>query len=229
MICQACPNPTAGPYAKYCLACGAQKRKKPARWIPTPEIDELIQKAWREGHGKGAAQFVAHRTGWPDWAVKGRALAIGAFRREKKEPNWSPEEIAVLEKFIWMGEKRLQLKLRSICGTRRTCTGIHLKKKRLKLRVGDSSGYSVNQLAQLIGSDPRGISRRWIGLGWLKAQRRGSERTEQQGGDTWYVEHKAVYQFVIQHPEEIDLGRVDKMWFLNLMTSGKVAFWERAA
>jgi hypothetical protein len=225
-----CGREAVGKYARYCDQCRSVVRRKRKIWIPTPEIDALIRQAWAEGHGQGCSQFVTHRIGWPKHAVCLRALAIGAYRAEPREPRWTAEEIAVVEQYAWMGEKRIQMKLQAICGTRRTPMAIHLKRQRLGLRSGDTGGYSAYRLAGLMGIDPKKVSHQWIKFGWLKAERRGQDRTAAQGGDAWYIRHESVYRFVLEHPEEIDLGRVDRLWFLDLVTRGKIGVAvERAA
>ena len=56
----------------------------------------------------------------------------------------------------------------------------------------------------------------------LRATRRGTERTERQGGDTYWIAHKAVHAFVLTYPDEIDLRKVEKWWFLDLLTAGRI-------
>jgi len=63
---------------------------------------------------------------------------------------------------------------------------------------------------------------RWIQQQALNAERRGTARTEAQGGDTWWISDRNVRRFVLRFPQEIDLARVEKMWFLNLLTDGKL-------
>jgi hypothetical protein len=56
----------------------------------------------------------------------------------------------------------------------------------------------------------------------LHATRRGTDRTEAQGGDSYWITHKAVRDFVLRCPDEIDLAKVEKMWFLDLVTAGRL-------
>ena len=51
---------------------------------------------------------------------------------------------------------------------------------------------------------------------------KGTKRKGRQGGDTKLFHVGTVREFVINHPEEIDLRKVDKMWFLWLITGGRV-------
>jgi hypothetical protein len=50
----------------------------------------------------------------------------------------------------------------------------------------------------------------------------GHTRTRSQGGDIYWITHNAVREFVLKHPDEIDLRKVEKWWFLDLMTAGRI-------
>lgn len=61
----------------------------------------------------------------------------------------------------------------------------------------------------------------WITKGWLKAQRRGTDRTEAQGGDQWWIHRRDVRTFIIQNAAAVDLRKiVDKEWFVDLLANG---------
>jgi hypothetical protein len=47
-------------------------------------------------------------------------------------------------------------------------------------------------------------------------------RTEQQNGDIYLIHEKDVRRFILEHPTDIDLRRVDQIWFLDLITNGLV-------
>jgi hypothetical protein len=220
--CDEAPN---GKYAKYCDEHRSIYRRKKARWIPTPAIDAMIVESWKSiAHGKAAALYVRERTGWPIWKVKQRAVALGVSRQRVKEKPWAEEELGILEQFAWMCPDRIRLKLKA-AGYSRTATAIVLKRKRLNL-LSNLDGYSASKLGALMGEDIHKVTR-WIKFGWLHAVRRGQDRTELQGGDAWYIAHTSVYKFVLAHPEEVDLCNVEKLWFLDLATNGKIGVQER--
>ena len=58
--------------------------------------------------------------------------------------------------------------------------------------------------------------------GDLKAKFRGTARTEQQNGDIYLIHEKDVRRFILEHPTEIDLRKVDQLWFLDVLTNGFV-------
>jgi hypothetical protein len=63
----------------------------------------------------------------------------------------------------------------------------------------------------------------WINRKMLVATRRGTARSESQGGDTYWITHRAVREFVLRYPDEIDLRKVEKWWFLDLVTAGRIS------
>ena len=118
-----------------------------------------------------------------------------------------------------MSDERIRLKLKA-AGYARTVTGIHLKLKRMRFKE-DVSFYSANGLARALGIDNHTVAR-WIRAGHLKAKHRGTERTEQQGGDIYLIHEKDIRRFILEHPTDIDLRKVDQLWFLDVITNGLV-------
>lgn len=70
-------------------------------------------------------------------------------------------------------------------------------------------------MASAFGVDSHQVTR-WIGTGLLRAQRRGTARMPQQGGDTWLILEKDVVRFIRENAAAYDLRRVDQVWFLEL-------------
>jgi len=217
-----CGSPAAGKAGHYCARCVAGKRHKHRKYIMTPEIERMVREVWRSPdlHGKAAGLYVQERTGWPRWAVNRLALELGVARREPKEPDWSEKEVAILEQYVWMSPDRIAMRLKAVCGTHRSRGAIILKRKRLKF-APNGDGYSSTALAGLLGIDAHKVTD-WIKIGALRAQKRGTLRTLQQGGDINYIPHMAVHRFLLRYPGEYDLCKVDKMWFLDTITGGKV-------
>jgi hypothetical protein len=128
-------------------------------------------------------------------------------------------ELKILARYAWMSDERIRLKLKAV-GYGRTVTGIHLKLKRMRFKR-DGSFYSANGLAQALGIDSHAVTR-WIRSGHLKAKLRGTERIEQQNGDIYLIHERDVRRFILAHPTDIDLRKVDQLWFLDLITNGLV-------
>jgi predicted site-specific integrase-resolvase len=76
----------------------------------------------------------------------------------------------------------------------------------------NQDGYNATQVAEGLGVDLH-IVTQWIGRGFLKAEKRGSNRVN----DIWYLEDKAVKTFIINHIGIIDIRRVEKIWFVDVL------------
>jgi hypothetical protein len=194
-----------------------QSRRK---YFFTDQIDQLIREIYlkhRDAKTGFGIRPLAKKVGMPHWALKKRARELGLARM--KELPWSEPELAILARYAWMSDERIRLKLKAV-GYARTVTGIHLKLKRMKFKH-DGSFYSAYSLAQALGIDPHAVTR-WIKSGHLKATLRGTGRTPQQNGDSYLIQEKDVRRFVLQHPTDIDLRKVDQLWFLDIITNGLV-------
>src|SRR5208337_596447 len=190
------------------------------KYIFTDQIDQLIREIYlnhRDAKTLPGIRLLAKRVGMPHWALKKGARELGLART--KELPWSEPELAILSRHAWMSDERIRLKLKA-AGYSRTVTGIHLKLKRMRFKH-DGSFYSANGLAQALGIDSHAVTR-WIKGGHLKAKVRGTARTEQQNGDIYLIHEKDVRRFILEHPTDIDLRKVDQLWFLDLITSGLV-------
>jgi hypothetical protein len=171
----------------------------------------------RDARKRPGIRVLAKKLGIPHWVLKKRARELGLART--KELSWSELELAILSRYAWMSDERIRLKLQA-AGFTRTVTAIHLKLKRMKFKH-DGSFYSAYSLAQALGIDPHAVTR-WIKSGHLKAKLRGTARTSQQNGDSYLIQEKNVRRFILEHPTDIDLRKVDQLWFLDLITNGLV-------
>lgn len=196
------------------------KSRSRRKYVFTHQIDELIRAIYLDCPGtktRPGIRVLAKRVGIPHWALKKRARELGLART--KEKPWSEPELEILARYAWMSDERVRLKLKA-AGYSRTVTGIHLKLRRMKFKH-DPGFYSANGLAQALGIDSHAVSR-WIRSGHLKAKLRGTARGEKQNGDIYLIFEKDVRRFILEHPTEIDLRKVDQLWFLDLVTNGLV-------
>jgi hypothetical protein len=154
---------------------------------------------------------------YPRWYIRRLATQMGLAR--VKEPNWSEIEINWLHKnFPRKGWSALQSGLRRINGGQsRSRTAIQLKAKRESLNKR-SDGFTLSMLMVLLGVDHHKIHR-WLSLGLIEATRKGTDRKEVQGGDMWHFTEKDIRKFIINYPEEIDLRRVEKYTFIDLLAA----------
>lgn len=198
------------------VASEARRRRK---YVFTARLDERIRETYLHPNAKTRPSIrqLAEQVGIPHWALKKRARELGLART--KERPWSEPELAILARYAWMSDERIRLKLKA-AGYPRSATGIRLKLRRMRFKF-DPSFYSAKGLADALGIDAHVVTR-WIKAGHLRAQLRGTRRTEQQGGDTYLIREKDVRRFILEHPTEIDLRKVDQLWFLDLITNGFV-------
>ena len=186
----------------------------------TGAVDEEIRRAYHffvEYNNRRAIGACARKLQMPRWAINRRAAALGLARI--KEPEWNAAEVAVLERWGHLTDAVIQRKLKAN-GFHRSFNAIHLKMKRLRIKQ-NLDGYSANALAMAFGVDSHKITY-WINRQMLKSTRRGTARIRSQGGDTYWITHNAVRDFVLKHPDEIDLRKVEKWWFLDLVTAGRI-------
>ena len=196
------------------------KARSRRKYVFTDQIDQLVREIYLNHPGaktRPGIRLLAKKVGMPHWALKKRARELGLART--KELPWSEAELEVIARYAWMSDERIRLKLKA-AGFARTATGIHLKLKRMRFKHGPGF-YSANGLAQALGIDSHAVAR-WIKRGHLKAQPRGTARGERQNGDIYLIREKDVRQFILRHPTDIDLRKVDQLWFLDLITNGLV-------
>lgn len=55
--------------------------------------------------------------------------------------------------------------------------------------------------------------------GDIKATKRKTERLAQQGGDPWSIEAVDLRSYILRHLERIDLRKVDKFAFVQIIAS----------
>jgi hypothetical protein len=173
------------------------------KYVFTAQLDEHIRRIYLVHSGaktRPGIRQLAEQVGIPHWALKKRARELGLART--KELPWSEPELAILARYAWMSDERIRLKLKS-SGYMRSATAIHLKLRRMRFK-SDPGFYSGKGLADALGIDSHVVTR-WIKAGHLRAQFRGTKRTEQQGGDIYLIREKDVRRFILQHPTEIDL------------------------
>lgn len=74
---------------------------------------------------------------------------------------------------------------------------------------GTPFGWSARDLGSITTRSTTGSSK-----GWLKSLGRGVDRPQ---GDYRFFTDEALRRFVRKHPDQIDLRRVEKLWFIDLL------------
>jgi hypothetical protein len=189
------------------------------KYIPSITIDTIIRNAYfkqRQGD-RNALKIAGRQIGWSRSAVSKRGAELGVTRI--KESPWTTAEEEILERFGYLAPTGIQRRL-AAAGFRRSVAAIQVKSNRFRIKR-NLDGYSACALADAFGVDVHKVLV-WIRRGLLRAERRGTDRTAAQGGDTWWIPNRDVRRFILRSPEEVDLARVEKIWLLDLLTGGKL-------
>lgn len=201
---------------------------KDYKWKFTDEIDNKL----REIYSRPAARFAgnnfrekgkgvkayATELGWPHHVLVHRASQLGIARI--KEKPWTTEERSLLSELAHFSPTRIWKTFKER-GFKRTEASIACMRKKSQA-FKTAPWYSATSLALLIGVEAHMVTNNWIPKG-LKFIWKGSKRRAQwQGGDVRLFHQKEIRRFFIEHPEEIDLLKVDKYWFLEMITGGAI-------
>jgi hypothetical protein len=177
----------------------------------TPENDKLITGIYNTTSKRdGRITKLAKYLGIPRRTVYQRARRLGVYQPRIDHVPWSDEEVGLLERNAWKTPETIQKCLKKE-GFQRSIPAIILKKKRARI-MPNQEGYNATQVAEGLGVDLH-IVTQWIGRGFLKAEKRGSNRVN----DIWYLKDKAVKTFIINHIGIIDIRRVEKIWFVDVL------------
>jgi len=164
----------------------------------------------------GPVRDLAAKFNMPGWRVSKRGNELGILPMRKKEPDWCEKELEILERNAHLTPRIVKKHLRR-AGFPRTEQGISIQRKRLHISRNSMDGYTGRSLAECFGVELHTVTR-WIAKGWLKARRRGTARTPQQGGDEWYITDTEVKKFIMGYVEVIDFRKIDKIWCVSLLT-----------
>jgi len=202
---------------------------KAGKYKFTDEIDARICEMYSHPNAKLNKNFqggipgvkaYAAEIGWPHWVICKRAVELGVSRI--KEKPWNQEELNTLDELAHYCPHVIAQKFKEH-GFRRTAASVGVMRNKRWAHKG-APWYSGHALATLMGVDAHQVDRVWVPLGLtftLKGTERG-KRNKKQGGDTRLFYRDEIRRFLIEHPEEIDLLKVDKMWFLEIVTQGDI-------
>ncbi len=159
---------------------------------------------------------LARKFNMPRWALYQRALKIGAVQSSQQKIKWIAEEIEILEKNAHYVPLTIKKRLEK-AGFQRSISSIVLKRKRLRL-LSNLQGMSACLCAEFLGVDIHWVLQH-IRSGLLKAEK---IRQDSQGKVNYYIKEKNLRKFILNNPDLIDLRRVEKYYFIELVANGKV-------
>jgi len=149
-------------------------------------------------------------TGLPRWYIKRRAARLGLTMHMDRKP-WTPVEVDLLERLVGTVSTATIAK-------RLGCSEVSVvnKLKRLRISRRVREGYTMRELELCFGEDHHRIGQS-IASGWLRDCLQGTHRHDGNGKDIHRIREKDILSFVRNHPQEINLGMVDQVWFLDLV------------
>jgi hypothetical protein len=181
------------------------------RWGSSDQIDAIIIRTYQTKPDKRAVLHCAQLVGRPRWWVSKRALKLGLVVPRFREPEWSAAELDLISSQAHKHPKTIQLALKR-AGYARTEAAIVVRLKRLGADRTDPDHLNANQLATVMGVDRKTVAA-WITKGWLKAKRREATALD----DFWWIHRRDIRRFVVENVSAVDLRKVDKFWFVDLL------------
>lgn len=151
------------------------------------------------------------RLGVPRYVILRWASQLGVTRRSQ-DHWWTPKEIEYLKRHF-QRDKAEDIAKHLGC----TVMSVRHKAHRLGLSQPRDEGYTLTALCEGLGCHYT-KAKRWCDQGWLKGERRANHGST----DPWTFTPKQIRDFIIAHPEEIDLRRVEKLWFIDILAGGRV-------
>ena len=149
-------------------------------------------------------------TGLPRWYIKRQAARLGLTMKMDRRP-WTQAELGVVQNLVGRVSAATIAKR-----LRRPESSVVNKIKRLGTSRRVREGYTMRDLEQCLGEDHHKISV-WIANGWLRDRLQGTNRHGGNGNDIHRIRETDVLHFIKHHPQEINLGKVDQVWFLDLV------------
>lgn len=159
---------------------------------------------------------LAAKFNMPRWALYQRALKIGAVQSSHQKKPWEDEEIRILEKYACYEPQTIRKRLEK-ARYQRSIASIVLKRKRMRL-LSNLGGMSACLCAEFLGVDLHWVLIH-IRKGILKAE---ILRCDRQGKANYYIREEDLRKFIINNPTLIDLRKVEKYYFIELVANGGV-------
>ncbi len=199
--------------AKFCLKCRAERRQRTRlKYIWLPQHEDYMRAHYHGGlHQRGRViKELARQTGFPRWLIKRHAQHLGLTMHPDRR-KWTQQELDTLDKLLGKVSAATIAKR-----LKRTETSVVMKIKALGHSRRVSEGYTMRDLELCLGEDHHKIQK-WIANGWLRDGLHGTRRHKCNGHDVHRFRERDVLNFIKAHPQEINLGKVDQTWFLDLM------------
>jgi hypothetical protein len=124
---------------------------------------------------------------------------------------WTAEKLDALDKLLGKVSAATIAKR-----LKRRETSVAMKVKSLGHPRRLTEGYTIRDIELCLGEDHHKI-KRWIAAGWLPDDYQGLRRHNGNGNGIRRFCEKEILHFIKTHTQETNLGRVDQVWFLDLV------------
>lgn len=191
-------------------------------WPHSEDKDARITALYTGTRGVGDVVALARELGVPRWYISKRATELGLVVPHRSD-FWSQEELDLLEATSHMLPECARRRFAKT-GFKRSASAIKLRRRMDQVKASDNGYHSARQVAQLLGVDDKTVAR-WISAG-LRAKRRGTARTPEQGGDPYWIQEKDLRAYAIAHPLRIDLAKIpaaSRPWFIGVIAGRPTA------
>jgi len=199
--------------ARYCSKCRTVRRRRAKlKYTWRPEFDDILRAQYYGGLNRRfqVLNRMIRMTGLPRWYIKRQAARLGLTMKMDRKP-WTSADLNLLEKLVGRVSSATIAKRLN-----RPESSVVNKLKRLGNSRRVREGYTMRDLEQCLGEDHHKISA-WIANGWLCDRLQGRGRHDGNGRDIHRIREKDILRFLKNHPQEINLGKVDQVWFLDLV------------
>jgi hypothetical protein len=199
--------------AKYCLKCRAERRRQAkAKYQWHPEYEAYLRAQYHGGLNRRfqVLNRMMREIGLPRWYIKRQAARLGLTMRTDRRP-WTAAEMDLLERLVGrLSTATIAKRLH------RPESSVVNKLKRIGTSRRVRNGYTMRDLEMCLGEDHHKIQQ-WIASGWLRDTLQGTRRHDGNANDIHRIREKDILNFIKNHPQEINLGKVDQTWFLDLV------------
>lgn len=180
-------------------------------------IDQIIRRAYTGERKTGFVSRCALQVGRTrDWVQK-RAMVLGLSTTADTRP-WTTEEIEFASARPLVPPHELSKQMRRKGWSRTPRAIAHMRTEGRVDRV-DAERFTAQGLADIMGVSVSVVTG-WIKRDLLKAERRGTTRTEAQRGDGYVIHESDVAAFMLRHSIYVSLPKLEpnKVWFFDLMS-----------
>lgn len=184
---------------------------KRAPILSTEHIDAEILRTYQKSPARGDINKLCARICRTRHWVNKRANKLGVMIPQS-DSKWTNAEIITVELNAHRPPRRIQRELKK-AGFSRSIAAIVHKRHQMKMLPPDGI-YNAKQLAGLMGVSQNKVLN-LIRRGLLRAKPLGRNRPD----DIHEIQETWVRDFFITYPGEFDHRKVDKFWFIDLLTN----------